>query len=137
MHKNFIAAAIRLQNLFKGGVPLLHNCTHHAGCLCRNNVAFFAHEGPAKCCRLPERTLTKGKIYHPRFDNLLTLIVVGTVGDLLDEFKDQGWISKSAAEAKQLELRIVCEEDRLVRESETCRKIVTNINFHSFRWVYN
>ena len=38
----------------------------------------------------------------------------GSVGDLLDEFRDQEYISKSAAEAKQLEIRIVCSEERLV-----------------------
>ena len=38
----------------------------------------------------------------------------GTASDLLKEFQDQEYISKSAAEAKQLEIQIVCSEECLV-----------------------
>jgi hypothetical protein len=47
----------------------------------------------------------------------------GTVGDLLEQFVEQGYISKVAANAKQLEIRIVCEEDCLV-----CLTISTELN---------
>ena len=39
---------------------------------------------------------------------------LGTVGDFFEKFKDQGYITKTAAEGKQLEIRMVCEEDRFV-----------------------
>ena len=54
------------------------------------------HESFSKYCGLPERVLN------------------GTVSDLLKEFQDQEYISKSAAEAKQLEVQIICSEECLV-----------------------
>ena len=47
----------------------------------------------------------------------------GTVGNLLEQFREQGYISKVAANMKQLEIRIVCEEDCLV-----CLTIFTELN---------
>jgi hypothetical protein len=55
------------------------------------------------------RTSTK------REDSELLWTYPGTVGAFFEKFKDQGYISKTAAEGKQIEIRIVCEEDRLVR----------------------
>jgi len=43
---------------------------------------------------------------------------IGTVGDFFEKFKDQGYITKVAAEGKQLNIQIVCEEDRLVHSCQ-------------------
>jgi hypothetical protein len=48
-------------------------------------------------------------------------VFIGTVGDFFEKFKDQGYISKMAVGGKQLEIRLVCEEDRLVRAHQLPR----------------
>jgi hypothetical protein len=65
----------------------------------RHHVVFYAHESTTKAMRLPDRVMD------------------GTVADLLAEFKDQGYISPSAATARVLELRLICDEHSLVRHT--------------------
>jgi len=61
----------------------------------RSHVVFYAHESAAKCYRLAERMVT------------------GTVRDFFDHFKDHGYLTKLEVSGKQLEIRLVCDEDQI------------------------
>ena len=41
-------------------------------------------------------------------------LTIGTVGDFLEQFKDHGYLTKLAVGGRQLEIRLVCDEDRIM-----------------------
>ena len=81
----------------------------------RSNACFYAHESTSKYYRLTDRIVTNGKFcfFYVQLKSSFKKLL-GSLGNFFESFKDQGYISKLAIDMKQLEIRIVCEEDRLV-----------------------
>lgn len=80
----------------------------------RSYVDFYAHESAAKCYRLSDRMITDGMApNHYRMEISLKSII-GTVGNFFEQFKDHGYLTKLAVGVKQLEIRLVCENARIV-----------------------
>lgn len=82
----------------------------------RSNACFYAHESASKYYRLTDRIVINGIVFvsSTTKSSLKNGCLSGSLGNFFEYFKDQGYISKLAIEMKQLEIRIVCEEDRLV-----------------------
>ena len=84
----------------------------------RSNACFYAHESASKYYCLTDRIVINGIVFVSSTTksslNLKNGCLSGSLGNVFEYFKDQGYISKLAIEMKQLEIRIVCEEDRLV-----------------------
>lgn len=58
--------------------------------------------------------VTDGNPNHDDMAMLLTDLYIGTIGDFFEKFKDHGYLTKSAVGEKQLEIRLVCDEDQIV-----------------------
>jgi hypothetical protein len=75
----------------------------------RLNVSFYAHESVSKYYCLADRVVTDG-ITHYLFMTKLRLwncLFTGSLGQFFECFRDQGYITKTAIEEKQLEIWIV------------------------------
>ena len=86
----------------------------------RNNVDFYAHESASKCYRLPDRMVTDGNPNHYEVATFVIQLNTGTIAEFFEKFKDHGYLTKSTVAEKQLEIRLVCEEDRIVSTTGFC-----------------
>jgi len=58
--------------------------------------------------------VTDGNPNHYEVAMLLTYSYTGTIGNFFEKFKDHGYLTKPTVGEKQLEIRLVCEEDQIV-----------------------
>lgn len=72
-------------------------CALHAKFVIRELVSIYAHDGPTKAMRLSYDVTSNG-----------------TVEQFLKYFRDQGYISKTGWDKRELEIRLGCSEAELV-----------------------
>lgn len=61
---------------------------------------------------------------------MLIYLDTGTVGEFFEKFKDHGYLTKSTVGENQLEIRLVCEEDRIV-STTSFRAVASDFNLSS------